>query len=306
VDDPAERDGRDHQAHRGRLLTRVVILGATGQLGSDLLDAFCDLDVHGLAHADLEIGDAERVRQVLGALRPDVVVNTAAFHNVPRCETMAPEAYALNAIAPGHLAQTCAALDARLVQVSTDYVFDGAKRAPYVETDCPNPLNVYGTSKLAGEYAVLNGGDRHQVVRSSGLYGMRPCRAKGGNFIDTMFKLAREKPEVRVVDDEVLTPTFTADLAGQIRVLALDGPPGLYHATNQGSCSWFEFARLVFELGALTTPLLPTTVTAFAAPVRRPVYSVLDNAALRAAGLDRMRPWRDALTDYMRQRPRPA
>jgi len=259
-----------------------------------------------LAHADLEIGDPERVHQVLGALRPDVVVNTAALHNVPRCETMAHEAYALNAIAPGHLARTCSALDARLVHVSTDYVFDGAKHAPYVETDCPNPLNVYGASKLAGEYAVLNGGDRHQVVRSSGLYGVRPCRAKGGNFIDTMFKVAREKPEVRVVDDEILTPTFTADLAGQIRVLALAGPPGLYHATNQGSCSWYEFARLVFELGGLTTPLLPTTVTEFAAPVRRPFYSVLENAALRAAGLDRMRPWRDALTDYMRQRPRAA
>ena len=284
----------------------MVVIGATGQLGSDLLEAFRDLDVHGLAHEDLEIGDPERVGAVLGGLRPDVVVNTAAFHNVPRCETMVPEAYALNAIAPGHLARTCGALDARLVHVSTDYVFDGAKRAPYLETDRPNPLNVYGTSKLAGEYAVLNGGERHQVVRSSGLYGMRPCRAKGGNFIDTMFKAAREKPEVRVVDDEVLTPTFTADLAGQIRVLALDGPPGLHHATNQGSCSWYEFARLVFDLGGLQTPLLPTSVREFAAPVRRPLYSVLENAALQGAGLDRMRHWREALTDYMRQRLRAA
>ena len=189
-----------------------------------------------------------------------------------------------------------------MVHVSTDYVFDGVKRAPYVETDPPNPLNVYAMSKLAGEYAVLNAAGPHQVVRSSGLYGIRPCRAKGGNFIDTMFKLARERDEVRVVDDEVLTPTFTADLAAQIRILALEGPPGLYHATNHGSCSWYEFARLIFDLGNLRTPLSKTTVKEFAAPVRRPFYSVLDNAALAAAGLDRMRPWRDALTAYMRHR----
>jgi len=149
---------------------------------------------------------------------------------------------------------------------------------------------------------VLNEGGDHQVVRSSGLYGVRPCRAKGGNFIDTMFKLARERPEVRVVDDEVLTPTFTADLAAQIRVLALEGRPGLYHATNQGSCSWYEFARAIFDLGRLETPLQRTTVKEFQSPVKRPFYSVLDNAALRAAGLDRMRPWRAALEDYMRRR----
>jgi len=283
-------------------LTRVAIVGSTGQLGSDLVETFADEDVHGLAHEDLEIGDPDAVRTVLGRLRPAVVVNTAAFHNVPRCETMEREAYLLNAIAPRWLARACEDLGARLVHVSTDYVFDGAKQAPYVEADRPNPLNVYAQSKLAGEYAVLSAGDRHQVVRSSGLYGLRPCRAKGGNFIDTMFKAARERPEVRVVDDEVLTPTYTGDLARQIRTLALEGPPGLYHATNHGQCSWYEFARAIFELGGLTTPLVPTTVKEFAAPVRRPFYSVLDNAALRAAGLDRMRPWREALADYMRRR----
>jgi dTDP-4-dehydrorhamnose reductase len=280
----------------------VVVIGATGQLGSDVVAAFRPERVTGLAHEDLEIDDPEAVRAVLGRLRPEIVVNTAAFHNVPRCESEAARAFAVNAIAPRSLAETCAALGARLVHVSTDYVFDGAKRAPYVEGDRPNPLNVYAASKLAGEYLVLNDGGNHQVVRSSGLYGLRPCRAKGGNFIDTMFKLARERPEVRVVNDEVLTPTFTADLAEQIRVLALEGPSGLFHATNQGSCSWYEFARAIFELGGLETPLAPTTVEEFKSPVRRPLYSVLDNAALRAAGLDRMRPWLDALRDYMRQR----
>jgi dTDP-4-dehydrorhamnose reductase len=261
-----------------------------------------DTRVHGLAHEDMDIGDEAAVRRVLGELRPDVVVNTAAFHNVPRCETEPERAYELNAVAPRRLARVCTELGARLVHVSTDYVFDGAKRAPYVETDRPMPLNVYGVSKLAGEHEVLACAGPHQVVRSSGLYGIRPCRAKGGNFIDTMYRVAAQQPEVRVVDDEILTPTFTADLAAQIRVLALGGGPGLYHATNQGSCSWYEFARAIFELGGIGTPLTATSVQEHAAPVRRPIYSVLENAALAAAGLDRMRPWGEALADYMRRR----
>jgi dTDP-4-dehydrorhamnose reductase len=302
MDDAAREHGGNAEAHRRRVLSRVAVIGSTGQLGSDVVEAFTGHEVSRLAHEDLDIRNADAIGATFARLRPEIVVNTAAFHNVPRCETAQADAYAVNAIAPRQLARACGELGARLVHVSTDYVFDGAKRAPYVETDRPNPLNVYAMSKLAGEYAVLSADGEHQVVRSSGLYGMRPCRAKGGNFIDTMFKLARERDEVRVVDDEILTPTFTADLAAQIRTLALDGPPGLYHATNQGSCSWYEFARLIFELGNLRTRLSPTTVKEFAAPVRRPFYSVLDNAALAAARLDHMRPWRDALTAYMRQR----
>lgn len=266
------------------------------------MEAFATERVHGLAHEDMDIGDDASVRRVLGALRPDIVVNTAAFHNVPKCETEVEQAYALNAVAPRRLARVCGELGARLVHVSTDYVFDGAKQTPYVETDRPAPLNVYGVSKLAGEYEVLGAGGPHQVVRSSGLYGVRPCRAKGGNFIDTMYRVAAEKPEVRVVNDEVLTPTFTADLAAQLRLLALEGRPGLYHATNQGSCSWYVFARTIFDLGGIATPLAPSSVRDMASPVRRPFYSVLENAALAAAGLDRMRPWREALADYMRRR----
>jgi dTDP-4-dehydrorhamnose reductase len=283
-------------------MAKVVVIGATGGLGSDCVKAFAADGVVGLGHADVEITDKASIERMLDTHQPKVVVNTAAFHNVPKCETEPESAYRVNAIAPRLLAQACGPRGARLVHVSTDYVFDGAKSIPYVETDCPNPLNVYAQSKLAGEYGVLSVDGGHQVVRSSGLYGLQPCRAKGGNFIDTMYKVAAEKPEVRVVADEILTPTFNADLAEQIRVIAFEGAGGLYHATNSGQCSWYEFAKTIFELGKFTTPLLPTSVKEFAAPVKRPFYSVLDNAHLRAQGLDRMRPWKEALADYMRQR----
>jgi dTDP-4-dehydrorhamnose reductase len=283
-------------------LKRVAVIGATGQLGSDLVETFGAEAVAAFGHETLEITDDAAVRAALAPLKPAIVINATAFHNVPRCETEEATAYAVNAIAPRRLARFCSEIGARFVQVSTDYVFDGTKQAPYVETDRPNPLNVYAASKLAGEHGVLAAGGDHQVVRSSGLYGLRPCRAKGGNFIDAMFRLVREQDVVRVVHDEVLTPTFTADLAAQIRVLAEEGPPGLFHATAHGSCSWYEFATVIFAVAGFTTPLEPTTVAAYASPVRRPFYSVLDNAALREAGLDRMRPWRAALEDYLEHR----
>jgi dTDP-4-dehydrorhamnose reductase len=289
-----------------RVPTTVVVIGSTGQLGSDVVEAFADQAVTGLSHDQIDIGDAEGVRTALAALAPAVVVNTAAFHNVPRCETEETSAFALNAVAPRHLARICRELGARLVHVSTDYVFDGAQQVPYVETDRPMPLSVYGVSKLAGEYAVLNDGGDHQVVRSSGLYGLRPCRAKGGNFVDAMYAAAASRPEVRVVTDEICTPTYTADLAAQLRTLALDGAPGLYHATNQGSCSWYEFASAIFAFGGLETPLRPASVRDFPVTVRRPSYSVLENAALARAGLDRMRPWREAIAAYMARRVTPS
>lgn len=280
----------------------VVVLGANGQLGSDCVEAFAGDRVVGLTHDDVELGDEASVRAALEPLAPRVVVNTAAFHNVPACETDPERAYRLNAVAPHRLARLCTALGARLVHLSTDYVFDGRKAAPYVESDLPAPLNVYASSKLAGEYEVLSAAGSHQVVRSSGLYGVRPCRAKGGNFIDTILARAARDPVVRVVDDEILTPTWTGSLAAQLRVLARDGVPGLYHATDHGACSWFEFTRELFALAGVRTPLEPTSVRSFGSPVRRPSYSVLDNAALAAAGLDRMRPWRESLAECVRRR----
>jgi len=286
----------------GHAMMSVLVIGATGALGSDCVTAFAPDGAVGLGHEDLDITDAAAVAAALDRHHPRVVVNTAAFHNVPRCEKEPEAAYRTNAIAPRQLAQACERRDVRLVHISTDYVFDGMQRTPYAENDRPNPQSVYAQSKLAGEYGVLSVGGGHQVVRSSGLYGLRPCRAKGGNFIDTMLRLSREQPDVRVVEDEVLAPTSTADLAAQLRIIAHEGTPGIYHATNSGQCSWYEFARAIFDLAGLTVPLHPTTASAFADGVRRPPYSVLDNSVLRAQGLHLMRPWREALTDYMTRR----
>jgi len=283
-------------------VTTVVVIGATGQLGADCLEAFATERVIGLSHEEIEIGDPASVRRALVPLAPEVVVNTAAFLDVPACERDPDRAYRLNAVAPRTIARLCAELGARLVHISTDYVFDGSKGTPYVESDRPGPLNTYAASKLAGEYEVLASDGRHQVVRSSGLYGVRPCRGKGGSFLDTILAQAARDPVVRVVNDEVLTPTWTCSLAGQLRTLALEGPGGLFHATDHGWCSWFEFTRELFALLGVRTQLEGVSARTLDSPVRRPAYSVLQNAALEALGMDRMRPWRESLAACLRRR----
>ncbi|HEY6900066.1 MAG TPA: NAD(P)-dependent oxidoreductase, partial [Puia sp.] len=193
---------------------KVAVIGANGQLGSDLIRTFSQLhETVSLNHTDIEITDIDKVKSTLSAIKPDLVLNTAAYHNVPVCEQQPDTAFAINGKGALNLARVCSDLDAQLVHYSTDYVFDGSKNQPYAETDRCNPLNVYGITKLSGEHMVLNYASRPVVIRVSGIYGTVPCRAKGGNFITTMKKLAKEKPEVRVVNDEILTPTPTSAIA---------------------------------------------------------------------------------------------
>ena len=193
----------------------VAVIGANGQLGTDLCQEWKGegMSVVPLTHAEIMLEDADSVRGALGEVRPDLILNTAAFHNVPKCEDDPARSYLVNAIGSRNVARAAEDLGASNVYFSTDYVFDGVKRAPYVEEDRPNPLNVYASSKLAGEYAALNYCSRGYVLRVSGIYGRVPCRAKGGNFVTTMLRAAKEKPEVRVVTDEVLTPTPTTEIA---------------------------------------------------------------------------------------------
>lgn len=281
---------------------KVAVIGANGQLGCDVCAAFSASShaVIPLNHDTVDIVDYALVSAELEKTTPDLIVNTAAMHNVEACEADSTKAFAVNALGVRNLAMVANALDSVLFHVSTDYVFDGTKRAPYVESDCPMPLNMYGNSKLAGEYFVRTIARKHFVVRVSGLYGANPCRAKGGdNFVRLMLRLSKERDEVRVVDDEVLTPTYTRDVANQLVAMAKLEAYGLYHATAQDGCSWYSFAAKVFALSGSKVKLSAARSDEFPKKVPRPKYSVLENAALKAAGLDLMPDWEDGLKRYL-------
>jgi dTDP-4-dehydrorhamnose reductase len=268
----------------------IAIFGAEGQLGCDLQAVFSGHTIESISHDRTDITNADAVSAVLGEIRPAWVINAAAMTNVDLCESEEDTAFAVNADGAGNVAAVCAGLAARLIHISTDYVFDGGQTSPYRESDATHPLSVYGRSKLEGERRVAATTNDYYTVRSSGLYGTHECRGKGGrNFVETMLDLASRKTALTVVDDEVLTPTFTEDLAERIaRIVQTSPPPGIYHATNDGQCSWFEFAGEIFRAAGVTIDLQKTTAAKWNAPAKRPAYSVLDNSALRDAGINSM------------------
>jgi dTDP-4-dehydrorhamnose reductase len=279
---------------------KLAVIGANGQLGTDLREVLSEEhNVIGLNHADIEITDIDSVKNVLSSTKPDIVLNTAAYHIVPEAEKFPDKAFHINGTGTLNLAKVCQDLNIRLVQYSTDYVFDGKKQKPYTEDDCPNPLNVYANTKLAGEYFALNYSDKSFVVRVSGIYGKIPCRAKGGNFITTMIKLAKEKPEVRVVNDEILTPTPTYHIAKNTAWLIKTDAYGLYHMSCEGEVSWYEFAKVIWETLQLETPLYPASVKDFPLVVKRPFYSVLENKNLNKLGINYMPAWKEALKKFL-------
>jgi dTDP-4-dehydrorhamnose reductase len=278
---------------------RAVIIGAGGQLGSDLVRIFSEWGIVGLTRDDLDIVDLRQVRKVLSGIKADAVINTAAFNRVDDCEEDPAQAFAVNSLGPRNLAQVCAERDCALMHISTDYVFGGEKAEPYIEDDPPNPLSVYGASKLAGEYFVRNICPKHFVVRTCGLYGIAGSRGKGGNFVETMIRLAREGKPVRVVDDQRASPTYTKDLGEKIKQLVQTEAYGLYHITNRGQCSWYEFAAEIFRLLALKPDFGPTTTKEFGAKARRPAFSVLAPATLERLGLSDLPPWKAALERYL-------
>lgn len=281
---------------------KVAVIGANGQLGSDIVAAFVK---HGdtacrLTHADIELEDLDSVSKCLKGLEPRLVVNTAAMHHVERCEQEPEKAFAVNALGSRNLAMVTRDLDAVLMHVSTDYVFDGSKGSPYEEQDAPRPLSVYGNTKLSGEYFVRATTSKHFVLRTSGLYGKSPCRGKGGlNFIDLMLKLGKERGKVRVVDSEEVTPTSTCELAQQVVLLSRSENYGLFHATAEGSCTWYNFAREIFSIANLPVKVEIADPQEFPSKVPRPRYSVLENAALKAHGANCFRPWQEGLHQYL-------
>ena len=286
-------------------IMKVAVVGANGQLGQDVCAAFQaeNHEVVALNHADIEISSLDSVRQVLEHARPDMVVNTAAFHNVDKCETEAAQAFTVNALGARNVAQITHALGINLLHISTDYVFQGLKRTPYTEEDPTMPLNVYGNSKLAGEHFVRGINPRHFVVRVSAIYGQNPCRAKDGlNFVETMLKLSCEREELRVVDDQFVSPTPTIQIARQLVVLSRTSAFGIYHASAEGSCSWYEFAKTIFELTGTKVRLERARPGEFPAKAPRPKYSVLENHALKSKSLNVFTHWKDGLENYLAQR----
>jgi dTDP-4-dehydrorhamnose reductase len=284
---------------------KVAVLGANGQLGRDVVSAFAaeGNTVTALTHEQAEVASLESVRSALEGLRPGLVVNTAAFHHVEKCETDPARSFAVNGIGARNVAQVTAELDVPLIHISTDYVFDGAKRTPYTEEDHPQPLNVYGNTKLAGEHFVRAMNPRHFVVRTSAIYGENPCRAKGGlNFVELMLKLSGEREELRVVDDEFVTPTPTAQIARQLVELGRSSEYGLYHATAEGSCSWFDFAAAIFDMTGTRIRLERARPGEFPAKVPRPKYSVLENKALKSKSLNVFTSWQEGLSHYLARR----
>ena len=282
---------------------RITVIGANGQLGTDVAEAYRKVGEEStdLTHSEIDISSLESTRSALSGTRPEVIVNTAAMHHVENCEMEPLRAYNVNAIGSRNLAIVARELDAKLVHISTDYVFNGAKREPYIEEDRPAPLNVYGNTKLAGEAFLQEVGEKYFILRTSALYGRHPCRAKGGrNFVELMLKLARERDVLRVVNDEVVSPTSTAELAKQIVVLSRTNHYGLYHATAEGSCSWYEFAKTILELENVKTTLSVASPEEFPSKVPRPKYSVLENRALKALGLNSFHSWQEGLQCYLR------
>jgi dTDP-4-dehydrorhamnose reductase len=278
---------------------KTLLIGANGQLGSDIAAMWPAADLVPLTHADVDVTAAARLSDVIAAHKPDLVLNTSAFHNVDVCETEPERAFAVNAIGALNLANACRDAGAALMHISTDYVFSGRAGRPCTEADAPDAINVYGVSKIAGEQLIRGRLDRHYVVRTSGLYGVAGSSGKGGNFVERMLQLALDGQDLKVVDDQTTSPTFTADLASKLLEVARSGRYGTYHVTNSGQASWHEFARTIFEQAGVAAKLSPTTTATFGAKAVRPAYSVLANTSLAAAGIATLRPWRDALHDYL-------
>lgn len=273
----------------------ILVVGANGMLGRDLL-ALLGERGQGVDVDEIDITSPDSVFKVIGELKPEVVVNCAAYTDVDGCESNIETAMAVNGEGVGYLAMACRDLGALLVQISTDYVFDGGKGTPYAEDDAPCPLSVYGESKLAGE---MNAAfcPEHLIVRTQWLYGLN-----GKNFVETMLRLGAEKDELAVVDDQIGSPTWTVDLARAIIALIDSGCRGIYHAANSEYCSWNGFAKAIFEESGLSVSVTPMATTELNRPARRPLYSTLECSKLSGATGFRPQAWRDALREYLKLR----
>jgi len=269
---------------------RVLVTGAGGQLGLELAAILPERghETVALSRADLDVTDAGVVEGVLEEHVPDFVINAAAYTDVDGCETEEALAYSVNALGPRNLAQACERLGCDLLHVSTNYVFDGEEQRPYEPFDAPRPISAYGRTKLAGEELVKHLTNRWYIVRSAGVYG------RGRNFVRTMLRLGAERDVLKVKDDELISPTYARDLAEGIAGIAQTGSYGLYHLTNSGSCSWYEFTREIFDLAEVEAEVVPIPGSEYPLPAARPA-----NGVMSTLGSPELRHWREALVDYL-------
>jgi dTDP-4-dehydrorhamnose reductase len=275
---------------------KVLITGANGQLGRDLVEIFgLEHEVTGYGSKDLDVRELEQCRKILGQIRPDAIIHAAAYTAVDQAESDEDEAYSVNAFGSRNIALAAEEIGAKLCYISTDYVFDGTSNIPYKEYDNTNPCSVYGKSKLAGEKLVSSLSKRYFIVRTSWVYGQY-----GNNFVKTMLKLGKEKPLLRVVDDQIGSPTYTIDLCHFLMDLISTEKYGIYHASNTESCSWYEFAKAIFAETGYTIQVEPCTTNEFPRPAPRPKLSIMDHQSIRANQFKDLRPWRDALTAFIK------
>jgi len=284
---------------------KFALIGSAGQLGRDLAPRLAG-QVVALTRETADLTRPDLLRTTLAELRPDVVVNCAAYNFVDMAEAEPEAAFAVNAWGVRHLALVCRDLGCTLVHFSTDYVFglDEARRTPYTEANAPGPVSVYGLSKLAGEYVVRGLCPRHLVIRTCGLYGVWGSGGKGGNFVETMLRVADQGQPLRVVADQTCTPSYTVDVAATTARLIETQHYGLYHVTNAGATTWHDFARAIFRLAGVKADLTPISSVEYGAKARRPGYSVLGRKASSAIGLPPLRPWKEALAAYLEERER--
>jgi len=281
---------------------KVLVFGASGQVGSEVCKVFSGCEVVKVTHAELDVRQTYKLRSRIFGERADVVINCTAFHNVVECERFPGDAYLVNAEAVCQMAVACKKVDSKFVTLSTDYVFDGRKGSLYVESDEPNPLNVYGRSKLCGEVLSLRSNPESLVIRTAAVFGVSGCRAKGGrNFVDVIVSKLLQEGCAEVVCDQIVSPTYASDLAQRIRELVIANAKGMFHVTNSGLCSWFEFASEIYRrvrvIRHIECKLFP--VETRVEGVARPKFSALTSLRCCEVGLPLLRDWRSALGDYL-------
>lgn len=280
---------------------RIAVIGANGQLGTDLVKVFGEdpsFEVIPLTHKDLDVAVPETL-MVLKELKPDVIINTAAYVRVDDAELYPEKAFAVNAIGALNVARIAGEIDTINVYISTDYVFDGEKGEPYTEEDVPNPINVYGTSKYTGEVFTRNYSTKYYIIRVASLYGKAGASGKGGNFVNWVIEKARRGEELKIVNDQFMSPTHTLDVARTLKEFLKIGPEwGVYHMVNEGHCSWYEFTKAIFEILGWDVEVKPIKSGELNRLARRPRFSALENRGLHKLGLN-MPSWRKGLEEYL-------